>query len=145
MERHRAAVPCPPLGKGAFLRFRNDALDAVEREYGPEWFSLCLIRLEPALDDPRVLPAAMIVFLLKQGAWSKQDARLPEDFINDDVPLRECVRPLIEALSLATTGLAYDDLVADMQRRAGEFEAKIRTAEEEAKAKADGNPPSAQV
>lgn len=125
-------VDAPFLGEGVYLRFNLNDMVEVEEVFGTEWWMLALGRLE-AGEREQTVPAKLVDHLLKVGA-KKNGERVAVDIEALDLP--RVYRPLMEAISLATAGVPFDDLVAKIQARAAKAEEELK-AEEERRA----NPP----
>ena len=116
-------APFPQAGEGCFLCFPAGAIAKLEEIYGlGEYFG----KIEAGLNDAsgKVMIDCLTVGLFVRDAAGKR-VKAPFDENELVFPVSDSAGPILDALSLSTSGKTYGELIEAAIKRQAEMEAAL--------------------
>lgn len=131
-------APFPQAGEGCFLCFPASAIANLEEIYGVgEYFG----RIEAGVNEAsgKVMIDCLSVGLFRRNAEGKRE-KVPFDADELDFPISDSAAPILDALSLASSGKTYAELYEEASKRQAEMEAQLAALDKEAADEGDTDP-----
>lgn len=122
-------VPFPQAGEGCFICFPHSAIAKLEEIHGVgEYFEKIEMHLNNA--SSKTMIECLSVGLFRRNAEGKRE-RVPFDPDEISFPTSDAAVPILDALSLSSSGKTYEELVQAAIERQAAMEAALNGMDEE--------------
>lgn len=131
-------APFPEIGEGCFLCFPASAIAKLEETYGiGEYFG----KIEAGVNEAsgKVMIDCLSVGLYRHNAEGKRE-KVPFDADELQFPISASAAPILDALSLASSGKTYAELYAEAAKRQAEMEAQLASLDKEVADEGEADP-----